>query len=126
MDKNFNADFYVTAATVIPVLYVAIAAQLPFVNRATKWLASYSWKNTREEGPKALRIMARIATGIRRPFLLRWTWYNEPLPRYPMLLAPSFARLPSIRKALPTRLTCGASAVSRHGEQARNKREPTN
>jgi hypothetical protein len=64
VDKNFNTDFYVTAATVIPVLYVAIAAQLPFVNRATKWLASYSWKNASEEGSKALRVMARMATPV--------------------------------------------------------------
>src|SRR5690348_11820638 len=40
--------------------------------------------------------------------------------------APSFARLLSIRKPPPTQLTCGAFDVSRHGEQAREKREPTN
>ena len=62
MDKNFNSDFYVTAATVIPVLYVAIATQLPFVRRATSWLAFYSWKNARINGSHALRAMALIAT----------------------------------------------------------------
>ena len=62
VDKKFNSDFYVTAATVIPVLYVAIETQLPFVSRATSWLAYYSWRNARENGPRALRVMARIAT----------------------------------------------------------------
>ena len=62
MDKSFNSDLYVTTATVIPVLYVAIATQLPFVRRATSWLATYSWKNARRKSHTALRVTAIIAT----------------------------------------------------------------
>ena len=36
--KDFNADFYVTAATVIPVLYLALAVQGSTFDAMSKWL----------------------------------------------------------------------------------------
>jgi alkylation response protein AidB-like acyl-CoA dehydrogenase len=38
------------------------------------------------DGPE-YRLAGRKGPEIRRPFLLRWTWHNEPFPRYHMLLA---------------------------------------
>jgi len=37
--KDFNADFYVTAATVIPVLYLALAVQGSTFDAVSKWLS---------------------------------------------------------------------------------------
>jgi hypothetical protein len=37
-DPSFNSDFYVTAATVIPVLYLALAVQGPALDEMIRWL----------------------------------------------------------------------------------------
>lgn len=43
MDKNFDSNFYVTTATVIPVLYVALAAQFALLDRvAIRFIANIS------------------------------------------------------------------------------------
>jgi hypothetical protein len=41
-DPSFNSDFYVTAATVIPVLYLALAVQGPALDEMIRWLSRLS------------------------------------------------------------------------------------
>ena len=50
MKNSFNADFYVTAATMIPVLYLALAVQGSTLNAALTWLyeAKASKRHTAE------------------------------------------------------------------------------
>jgi hypothetical protein len=38
MNTNFNSNFYITTATVIPVLYVALIVQFPMMDRISKRL----------------------------------------------------------------------------------------
>jgi hypothetical protein len=38
MKDSFNADFYVTAATLIPVLYLALAVQGSTFDAVLRWL----------------------------------------------------------------------------------------
>jgi hypothetical protein len=41
-DPSFNSDFYVTAATVIPVLYLALAVQGPALDEMIRLLSRLS------------------------------------------------------------------------------------
>lgn len=54
MNKTFDSDFYVTTSTIIPVLYIALAAQFPLLSRlVSKYPTFYlAARNRNSRGPK--------------------------------------------------------------------------
>jgi len=84
--KNFNADFYVTCATVIPVLFLAVAVQgraYESVLRAARMAAQarHGKRWTRQLGPVGIAVSLRLIAyavvfaGGYGEFLALWALY---------------------------------------------------
>jgi hypothetical protein len=61
VDKSFNADFYVTCATVIPVLFLAVAVQGRAFDSA---LRAYAQAEAEAAAPARGRWTQQLRTGI--------------------------------------------------------------
>jgi len=52
MNNNFNSNFYIVTATVIPVLYIALIVQFPMMDRIGKRLTENLDKLTKDVSPQ--------------------------------------------------------------------------